>query len=265
MNMIAYRKGLGDVLAEGTVRAAEKLGYKEFLPHVTCGFADHATGRGLSGHIEYPYWIVAALLWATDSRDPYSDSGHAYGCLTHKRGLHYLLPLEPGQIRTIARNLWGSEEAVMEGYSHKARPAIWLQNRGCITSSLPTDDWVFPIIGSNFSRDGLGDTSFESRIYSAVTGADHPEKELDKIGERIFNLERAIAVREGRDRKVDERVIPYFMKPDWTRKITLDEKKFRMLMSENYSMRGWDVHNGRPTKAKLRELGLSDVADQLYS
>jgi aldehyde:ferredoxin oxidoreductase len=153
----------------------------------------------------------------------------------------------------------------MEGYSHKARPAIWLQNRGCITSSLLTDDWVFPIIGSNFSGDGSGDTSFESRIFSALTGVDHSEAELDKIGERIFNLERAIAVREGRDRKVDERVIPYFMKPDWTRKITLDEKKFRTLMSEYYAMRGWDVHDGRPTQAKLRELGLSDVADQLYS
>jgi aldehyde:ferredoxin oxidoreductase len=34
-------------------------------------------------------------------------------------------------------------------------------------------------------------------------------------------------------------------------------------MDEYYTLRGWDVETGRPTAAKLKELGLADVAEEL--
>lgn len=255
LHMVAYREGFGDILADGTARAAERLGKgSEYLPYVTCGFAEHGAGRGVWGFFEYPFWIVGALLWATDSRDPFSDTGHSYARLIY--GLHYVLPLKVNQIMKIAKELWGSEKAVTGDYEFKAQPAIWLQNRGCVTSSLPTCDWAFPIIASNFTEDGSGDTSIESELYSAVTGVDYTEEELDRVGERIFNLERLIAAREGRNRKVDENVVSFFSKPNWTRRITLDQDKFRALLDEYYELRGWDVKTGIPTKSKLEELGL---------
>lgn len=255
LHMVAYREGFGGVLADGTSRAAEKLGKaSEHLPYVTCGFAEHGAGRGVWGFFEYPFWIVGALLWATDSRDPFSDTGHSYARLIY--GLHYILPLKANQIIEIAKELWGSEKAVTGDYEFKAQPTIWLQNRGCLTSSLPTCDWAFPIVASNFTEDGSGDTSIESELYSAVTGVDYTKEELDRVGEKIFNLERLIAVREGRNRKVDENVISFFSKPNWTRRITLDKDKFKALLDEYYKLRGWDVGTGRPTKSKLEELRL---------
>jgi len=263
LEMIAYRKGIGDILAEGLVRAADKLGIShEEIPYVTCGFAEHGAGRGVWGFLEYPYWIVGALLWATDSRDPFSDTGHTYPRLVY--GLHYVAPLKPEQLKAIARKLWESEESISDDYQGKVQPVIWMQNRGCLTSSLPTDDYTFPIVASNFTEDGFGDTSLESQLYSAVTGVEYTEEQLDMIGERIFNLERAIAVREGRTRQIDENVIPFFKRPNWTRRITLDEKKFKELLDEYYEARGWDIKTGWPTKSKLEELGLGDVAKELY-
>jgi aldehyde:ferredoxin oxidoreductase len=35
------------------------------------------------------------------------------------------------------------------------------------------------------------------------------------------------------------------------------------MKNEYYGLRGWDVPSGLPTKAKLRELELADVADDL--
>jgi aldehyde:ferredoxin oxidoreductase len=43
----------------------------------------------------------------------------------------------------------------------------------------------------------------------------------------------------------------------------LDLERFAVLLDEYYTLRGWDVVTGRPTAAKLRELGLADVAEEL--
>jgi aldehyde:ferredoxin oxidoreductase len=262
--MIANREGFGSMLADGVLRTVENLGKaNEYVPYVTCGFAEHGAGRGVWGFFEYPFWIVGALLWATDSRDPFSDTGHAYARLVY--GFHYVLPLKDDQVKSVAKKIWGSEKAVTDDYEYKSQVAIWLQNRGCLTSSLPTCDWALPIVASNFTVDGSGDTSLESQLYSAVTGINYSEEELDTIGERIFNLERAIAIREGRNREVDERVVPFFKRPNWTRMITLDEHKFKMILDEYYELRGWDTRTGWPLKSVLEKLDLADVANELYN
>jgi aldehyde:ferredoxin oxidoreductase len=261
MEMIAYKKGFGKILAEGAPAVAEKLGKGfEYLPYVAYGYAEHGAGRCMWGWFEYPYWIVGALLWATDTRDPFSDTGHAYSHLV--RGGHYAPMLNQEKKERIAEHLWGSGKTVSDDYEDKAQVAIWLQNRGCLISSLPVCDWIFPIVSSKYTPDNFGDTSMESKIYSAVTGISISEKELDIVGERIFNLERAIAIREGRRRSVDEAVGRFFEKPDWTRKITMEFEKFKVLLSEYYDLRGW-TREGVPTKSKLIELGLEDVSSVL--
>ena len=78
---------------------------------------------------------------------------------------------------------------------------------------------------------------------------------------------RAIHVRQGRTRKHDESVIPYYEQPDFQPKAntphTIDPNKFRSLMDKYYERRGWDKCTGWPTREKLEELGLKDVADEL--
>ena len=78
---IVFREGIGDALAEGTVRAAEILGMgQEFVAdfYTAWGFAGHWDGHGDKINlIVFPYWLVPALQWATATRDPMA-SGHGY-------------------------------------------------------------------------------------------------------------------------------------------------------------------------------------------
>jgi aldehyde:ferredoxin oxidoreductase len=147
-------------------------------------------------------------------------------------------------------------------YEYKAQATIWHQNRLAVDDSMPVCDEAFPTIYSRTSSDGFGDTSLEAKLFSTATGVDVSEEELDTIGSRIYNLERAIMVREGRSRKDDESVIPYFQKPDRAG-IRLDVEKFKSLMDEFYQLRGWDPKTGWPKRETLEKLGLGDVAGVL--
>ena len=116
------------------------------------------------------------------------------------------------------------------------------------------------------NEDGAADTALMSKLFSACTGFDVSEEELDRAGERIWNQLRAIDVRDhGRDRRVDESTIDGFMYPGMDDGVMLDREKFLVLMDKYYELRSWDVTNGWPRREKLEELGLGDVAEGLSS
>lgn len=261
LRKIAYKEGIGKVFAEGVPRAADIIGNgHEDLPHVAHGYETHWDGR-LFGGPRYPYWIVAALQWAMDSRDPLV---HCYAeeitYWTARPGS----PVSIEQLKAIGKRLYGSELAVdlESNYEFKAQPTIWHQNRLAVDDSVPVCEEIFPTIYSRISPDGFGDTSLEAKLLSSATGIDVSEEELHIIGCRIYNLERAIMVREGRTRMADESVIPYFQKPDGAG-IRLDVEKFKALMDEFYKLRGWDPRTGWLRRVTLEELDLRDVADEL--
>ena len=95
-----------------------------------------------------------------------------------------------------------------------------------------------------------------------------------KMGERFWNLERAIMMREGRTSK-DDKLADYMHKKKKkgtvtgpggkTIKInrTIDRAGFEGLKTAYYKERGWDVTTGHPTRKTLERLDLKDVADQL--
>ena len=259
---MAYREGIGDILAEGVPRAADLLGKgRDLIPHVAHGYETHWDGHLFGDHIPgtpvWPYWLVSALMWATDSRDPLV---HGYGQEITRQGRKMSIE----SMKKAAKRVYGSEEAVdpESEYRWKAWPAIWHQNRLAIKDSLPVCDQLFPLIFHAARDDGYADIEAEARLFSLATGEETTWVELDNIGSRIYNLERAIMVREGRTRSLDEEATAYFFKPD-PRGETLDPDKFRALFTEFYEMRGWDTETGWPTRSTLEEADLADVADEL--
>jgi aldehyde:ferredoxin oxidoreductase len=103
-----------------------------------------------------------------------------------------------------------------------------------------------------------------AKMLYATTGIEEfkDPKYLWLTGERIFNLERAINVRDGIDGKYDtipKRIVkePVPREPSKGQVFELD-----VLLKEYYKVRGWD-EGGIPTKEKLKELGLEDVAEKL--
>jgi aldehyde:ferredoxin oxidoreductase len=104
----------------------------------------------------------------------------------------------------------------------------------------------------------------EAKLLESVTGLEMDEAELDLTGEAIFNLERALSIREGRTINDDLSVISSLENAgDWSRGIKLDVQRYRGLLRRYYLDRGWDPNTGEPTDNKLQKLGLTYVTEGL--
>jgi aldehyde:ferredoxin oxidoreductase len=257
LRKIAYRDGIGDLLAEGVPRAVDRLGKgRRFLTHMAHGYVEHIVGRGIQTTLPFPLWVTTALIWATESRDPVSEI-HSATRISTRRGL------TETQARTISERVYGTAKTIDPSYENKAIRAVWHQNRGCAKDSLVLCDAVYPIVTSEMTEDHSGYTAAESELFSAITGIETSEYELDHIGDRIFNLERAIMMREGRSKTYDLQcgVIRYLKNRPDTDGLRLDETKFTQALEELYRLRGWETTTGWPKIEKLNELELGTIAD----
>ena len=146
-------------------------------------------------------------------------------------------------------------------------------------------DYAWPVLTSPSTDDHVGDPSLESRFFTAITGHEIDESGLSRIGERVFNLQRAILAREGhRGRQSDalpeynfttplkfDVLNPQMLVPGpdgnpVSRKgMTVDRAEFERIKGEYYQLRGWDAVTGKQTRRKLEELDLVDVAGDLES
>jgi aldehyde:ferredoxin oxidoreductase len=187
-------------------------------------------------------------------------------------------------IRAIAERFWGGEVAAdFSTYEGKALAGAKIQDRQYAKESLILCDFAWPITYSTLSEDHVGDPTLESQLCSAVTGREVDEAGLYRIGERVFNLQRAILAREGRKgREFDsleefnfsvplkgdignpQCIVPGRDGATHSRKaMVVDREEFEKMKDEYYEIRGWDVRTGLQKKAKLVELDLSDVAERL--
>jgi len=224
--------------------------YKEF--YTARGYAFH--------HVDN---LGSALHWATDTRDPV-DSCHEYKNSAPKAMEHFgLPPYDDYQILDLSKTVYQGAERV----------TAWVQDNQCLKNSLPVCEF-WSQVTSFYNPPELDLRIFESRLLSAVTGLDVNVDKIAKAGERIWNLRRAIMVkRENRTRENDTLNEPYFKKAikclagSATGLVNgpIDKAKFEALKDRYYELRGWDVKTGWPTRAKLEELGLKDVADELAS
>jgi aldehyde:ferredoxin oxidoreductase len=286
LHSIAYREGLGDALAEGGAAAARNLHLGEDLArqrYPGWGHTAHCDPFGW-GEVFFPYWLVSALQWLSDTRDPF-NSGHGY--LWAASAVEDAARLETGaeraaaldRIRDLGQRVYGSTGAVdpCSGYRGKAYPGYYQTLRSVIKDCLPADAH-FPLIYCKSAPDlawrlhnveGLGDIegpSVEYHLFAAGTGVNWPEEEFVRAAERVYSLERALQVRHwARDRQVDEEVLPYFERPEpyqnpfLDRRHALDREQFRPVLDEFYTLHGWDPERGWPTRERLRQLDLDDV------
>ena len=102
-----------------------------------------------------------------------------------------------------------------------------------------------------------------ANALAAVTGWDIEEKEMEAIGERIYNLTRCFNVREGFTRKDDTLPPRYFEEPlpDGPSKgLKVGRSEFERMLDEYYEVRGWS-REGVPTEDTLRALDLWQLVE----
>jgi aldehyde:ferredoxin oxidoreductase len=280
---IALREGFGDLLAQGTIKTAAKLGKKaqELLS------ASVVTRANETRDYDPRLVLTNTLFYATEQRRPINQVHE----LTHALWLWFNWTqkqdgafLSYDDFLVVAQNFWGSTAAAdFSTYEGKALAAKKIQDRAYAKESLILCDFLWPIIWVRFAKDHTGDPTMESQVLSAITGKEIDEAGLNKIGERIYNLQRAILLRQGWGGRQGDRLLDYlheeplldvFFNPDClvpgkdgeivSRKgARIDRADFENLKSEYYELRGWDVESGLPTETRLRDLGLADVADDL--
>jgi len=100
-------------------------------------------------------------------------------------------------------------------------------------------------------------------MLNAITGWQFDPKELLAAGERSINLKRAVSNKLGLTREQDKipKICSTALDEGSTAGIEPDMEK---MLREYYQFRGWDWETGRPTKEKLLELELNQVAADMY-
>jgi len=282
LKSIAHRRGFGDILARGLPRAAEAVGGE-----AVALLGDQVTRAGEK--LSYPpkAFITTGLLYAVAPRQPIQQLHEIIRLvITWVRWVEKApgAGLSSDVFRAIGKRFWGSEIAAdFSTYEGKAPAAKMIQDRRLAQESLVLCDNAWPIFYVADSSNHVGDPSLESKIFSAVTGRELTEDEYYRAGERIFNLQRAILVREGhRGREHDrlpeacfsvpletERLNPDCLMPGKDGEIisrkgaVFDRDKFEQMLDEFYDLRGWDRATGLQKKDTLEEMGLGRVAEDL--
>ncbi|MBI4283614.1 MAG: aldehyde ferredoxin oxidoreductase family protein [Chloroflexi bacterium] len=241
--MIAYRQGFGNLLAEGSFRASQQIKGSEIC---------RKTVKGLEISSLYLGPVTSAadgLAYATSTRGADHRRGLGRGAMTPSR---------------LAR-IMGSQEAVdrmsLEPRAIEGKGILMAQNQDftAFFNALIGCAWL--TTGGGPGR-GL-DVDDLTQLFSTATDVDMNEDDAMKIGERIYNVERAFNIREGMRRKDDylpksflfEKETPWGMEG-------ITEANYSKLLDEYYQFRGCNLE-GIPTRQKLGELGLSDVAEQI--
>jgi aldehyde:ferredoxin oxidoreductase len=217
----AYRSGLGDDLAEGSKRLAEKYGAPELSMDVK--------GQELPAY------------------DPRGAQGHGLGYATSNRGgCHLRAYMIAAEILGIPEKL---DPLTTEG---KAQWVITFQDLFAVCDSLVLCKFVTFAFGAEEFAD----------MFSAATGWKVSTDDIMKIGERIYNLERAFNIREGFKGR-DEDTLPKRLleEPMPEGPVKGYVVKLNEMLDEYYRLRNWK--DGVPTKDKLRELGLDKAADEV--
>jgi aldehyde:ferredoxin oxidoreductase len=279
---ISLREGFGDVLAQGVQHAAITMG-----PEAVEQLRPHVSKAGQPNVYDARLYINAALLHATEPKPPAPQLQEITRIVfkwLEWRGEEPHSYVSNEVARRIAARFWGSEAAAdfstIEG---KALAAKMIQDRQYAKECLILCGFLWPIMDSEFTSNHVGDPSLEAQFLSAVTGRDMDELELNHIGERVFNLQRAIYARGGHRGVQDDRLPEswYTIPTTWDmpnpemivpskgdgvvskKGSVVDRLELEEMKQEYYQLRGWDMSTGLQTRAGLERLGLGEVAEDI--
>jgi aldehyde:ferredoxin oxidoreductase len=226
--MIAYRKGFGDILADGVRIASMKIGKGSEK------FAIHIGGQEVAMH------------------DPKNTNG-----LT----LSYLLDATPGRHST------GGELLTPPGFDVKKQQKGVYTGRAESHQKLVNLYHVSNGAGNCMLAYFFVSAQTIPQFISAVTGWDFDMKECMKTGERIQLIRHAFNLREGINplnnlNNISDRIFGKVQLNDGPNKeITID---IETMLNEYFEYAEWDPVSTIPSRSKLLSLDLHEVAETFY-
>lgn len=255
MRRVAFREGLGDTLAEGLVRASQKVG------RGSEAYAHHIKGLGKPRRFGLD---LRAVL-----KHPYQ-----FGSIINPRGWH------PDAYQIVGIPFTADREATLEAVK-KYAPAIGIPP-AAMELILTGDVYNLPLftkyveeyyvtihsLGVCVNPVVLMNIDALADLFSAATGIEASPADLRLAAERVWNVEKVFNLREGATRK-DDRVPERFTRSSVELGVgtfpPVDPGEVRTLLDGYYEAHGWDRETGEPTRAKLEELGLEELASEFGS
>ena len=242
VEMIGNREGIGDLLAEGVWRAAQKLG------HGAEEFAVHVKGREVPMHEPRGKRNVGLMYAVADRGACHMEWEHD----DYWESESYLRP-ELGLVASELPNRTLLDYGQSKVKIAKVQADLWSM---CDSLVVCVFD-IYPGGGIEHST-LLG-------ILNAATGWNMSMKEYMEAGERAINMTRAFNAREGLSREEDtlpKRLMEPLPDGAFAGK-PFGPDILNSMLDNYYELRGWDKKTGLPTRARLQSLGLDYVADQL--
>lgn len=228
---IAARRGLGDMLAEGSRLTDRFPGSEDFL-------------------------IAIKGLPQSDPHDVRYLKGFALGIATSSRGADHLRSRPTLEIFDLpaefTRQVYGQPvDPNPTSYQSKAVVVTFNETIYAVVDSVGICKFICH--GFNSPRN-LNYDHFRELIYLA-TGVEFSKEELVQVGRRVVDLERVLNMREGITRKDDTLPARYFDEQMTGRKTKghqIDRAKFAQMLDEFYALHGWD-QQGRPPQERVAE------------
>ncbi|MFC1996285.1 aldehyde ferredoxin oxidoreductase family protein [Chloroflexota bacterium] len=239
---IAKREGFGDLLAEGSERAAKKIG------RGTEAYLIAFKGQEAPAHMPRVKRSLAVIYAA----NPFGADHQSH---EHDPAFEDDFEYYEDRMEVLGFNQGVEPRSLSK---EKIRFAAVGQRMYSAMDSLNLCQFVY---GPAWQLYGPADMV---ELVKTVTGwEDITFDDLQKVGERRINMMRVFNAREGFDRKDD--VVPEkLFKPlkggvsdGWK----LDRDELKTAMDSYYTFCGWDIDTGNPTRTKLDELDISWVAD----
>jgi len=239
VEMIGERKGIGDVLAEGTRRAAERIGNRaQELAMQVKGLEIAMHEPRLKHGLGVGYCVANhGADHGTGLHDTFFEKAGP-SLDNEAKPLGILEPMPANELSTRKVNLFAQ--------LHRWRT---FQDSACYCYFVP---WTHEQI---------------VQLVNAVTGWNTTVAELLLVGERAITMGRAFNVREGFT-PADDRLPERFFAPPLRgnlaeKRQAIDPEKMQEAVRTYYYLMGWNPESGVPTRQTLERLEVGWVADEL--
>jgi aldehyde:ferredoxin oxidoreductase len=239
---IALRRGVGDLLAEGSLRAAQRLGPAAVDLTVT------VKGQELPAHMPQHKRSLGLIYAVNAFGADHQSSEHDSMLKTKPGSLHRRRLAELGEFGDLdLRDLSDAKVA----FAYRTQ---------CFYSALDSLGLCQFVWGPSWQLYGPAETV---ELVRAGTGWEATMAELLEAGERRINLMRAFNAREGIGK--DQDVLPKKLFQPLAGKgptadVALTTEEFERARAAYYQLAGCDPATGYPTRARLGALGLDWVA-----
>ena len=226
IDMIAHCDGIGELLAQGSRKFGAVFNAEDEAIQVNGLEVAYHDPRGVSG---------MALSYATSPRG---------AC--HNQSDYFLVEL--GHTEEQLGITYFERHAQAE----KAANVVKHQDWRTVYNSLVM--CIFATI----------DPSEQVSLINAACGLDLTLDDMMVLGERAWNLKRAINNRMGLSR-ANDKLPKAFSTPFLDGGSAGFVPDIEKMLTAYYEARGWDEATGKPTREKLSELGMSNVAVDLWN